>query len=152
MARMIVNATVGTSPQPSFGSGAEPNVELATQAAYIAATLTAANAAVTAEINTTAVANAVAALVADGAAPTQAHVTTLNLAWGTLLTAIGAQDTAVGAAAAAAAVPSLTAATAAVSPDVVLIVNGATVLTKNKLKQIVNALYGLVADSSNLLT
>jgi hypothetical protein len=31
----------------------------------------------------------VAVLVADGATPTQAHVTTLNTGWGTLNTAIG---------------------------------------------------------------
>ena len=40
--------------------------------------------------NETAVVNAVATLVSDGASPTQAHVTTLNSAWGTLKTAIDA--------------------------------------------------------------
>jgi hypothetical protein len=152
MARMILNATVGTSPQPSYGSGTEPNAALAAQAVSIAAVKTATAAAVTAEVSTTAVANAVAALVADGASPTQAHVTTLNSAWGTLLTAIGTLNTAIGAADTAAAVPSLTAATAAVSPDTVLIVNSATVLTKNKFKQIIGDLVNMVVNGSDLLT
>ena len=41
-----------------------------------------------------AVATAVATLVTDGASPTQAHVTTLNTAWGTLNTALSALETA----------------------------------------------------------
>ena len=55
---------------------------------------------VPAVVSTTAVAAAIAVLVADGASPTQAHVTTLNGAWATLLAAIntsvvGASDIAV---------------------------------------------------------
>lgn len=40
--------------------------------------------------DTTDVADAIAVLVADGASPTQAHVTTLNNAWTTLLASITA--------------------------------------------------------------
>ncbi len=40
-------------------------------------------------VSTTAVAAAIAVLVADGASPTQAHVTTLNSAWTTLLAGTG---------------------------------------------------------------
>jgi hypothetical protein len=61
-------------------------------------------------------------------------------------------NTAIGAADTAAAVPSLTAATAAVSPDMVLIVNSTTVLTKNKLKQIIGDLVNMIVNGSDLLT
>jgi hypothetical protein len=44
---------------------------------------------------TTTVAADVATLVADGASPTQAHVTTLNSDWGTLNTAVAAVSTAI---------------------------------------------------------
>lgn len=63
--------------------------------------------------STVAVAADVATLVADGATPTQAHVTTLNTDWGTLLTAIGA------------AVP---------SGDVSISVDNATVTTMTQLR------------------
>jgi len=47
--------------------------------------------------STTTVAANVATLVADGASPTQAHVTTLNTNWGTFLTAYTAYTGGVGA-------------------------------------------------------
>lgn len=47
--------------------------------------------------STTALAAAVAALVADGASPTQGHVNTLNTAYGTFATALTAYNTAVSA-------------------------------------------------------
>lgn len=46
---------------------------------------------------TTTVAANIATLVADGASPTQAHVTTLNTNWGTFLTAYTAYAGGVGA-------------------------------------------------------
>jgi len=46
---------------------------------------------------TTTVAANVATLVADGASPTQAHVTTLNTNWGTFLTAYNSYTGGVGA-------------------------------------------------------
>lgn len=52
---------------------------------------------------TTNVAAAVAVLVADGASPTQAHVNTLNTAWGLLATAIATAKTSTAAAKAGAA-------------------------------------------------
>lgn len=62
-----------------------------------------------------AVAAALATLVADGASPTQAHVTTLGTAWATALTNSTAQG------------------------DAVLLFNPATVLTVSKLKRILDA-------------
>lgn len=69
----------------------------------------------TAAVDTTAVAAAIAVLVADGATPTQAHVTTLNSAWTTLLAEI-------------------TAAKAAGTGDVVLSVDLSTITTGNQLR------------------
>lgn len=51
----------------------------------------------TAAISYTAVAADIATLVADGATPTQAHVTTLNTDWGTLKTQIDAKQAEVSA-------------------------------------------------------
>lgn len=65
--------------------------------------------------DSTAVAAAVATLVADGATPTQAHVTALNTAWGTLLT----NSTAKG--------------------DVIVLVNPTNVPTLTKLKRAFDA-------------
>lgn len=47
---------------------------------------------IAAAVSTTAVAADIATLVADGASPTQAHVTALNGHWTTLLAAITAQQ------------------------------------------------------------
>lgn len=63
----------------------------------------------------TAVAAAIATAVADGATPTQAHVTAINTAWTTALTNSTAQG------------------------DAVLLFNPATVLTVSKLKRILDA-------------
>jgi len=124
MARMVVNATVGTSPQPSFGSGTEPNAAIA---ALVTARNTANDAAYAAVTPKTATEAAIAALEADGALPTQAHVAALRSAWNISSTAISTTSTATNA-------MSLASAAASVASDVVLIVNSATVLTKNKLK------------------
>jgi uncharacterized membrane protein len=69
--------------------------------------------------STAAVAAAVAALVADGATPTQAHVTTLNTAWGTLLTAITTYETAVQSSA---------------SGNLVILIDTAVITTSNAVK------------------
>lgn len=87
MARIAFGCTLGGDlGQGRFGSSAGSVPPAATSAAIAAGTLT------------TNVAAAVAALVADGASPTQAHVTTLNTAWGLLATAIAAANTAAAAA------------------------------------------------------
>lgn len=66
------------------------------------------------------VAAAVGVLVADGASPTEAHVTTLNTAWGLLATAIAAAKTATAAAK-----------VAADGPDVIVEIDDAVVTTQN---------------------
>lgn len=83
MARVAFACTLGQSlGEGRFNSTAGSNPSVSTAAATAAGTLT------------TNVAAAVAVLVADGASPTQAHVNTLNTAWGLLATAIAATNTA----------------------------------------------------------
>lgn len=67
---------------------------------------------------TTTVAANVATLVADGASPTQGHVTTLNTNWGTFLTAYTAYVGGV----------------AALTADVTLMFNPSTVTTMNQIR------------------
>lgn len=129
MVTTILTGTVGTGPMATIGQGAASSATLATaQADALALTYTA-------------FAAALAVLVADGASPTQAHVTTANSAWTTLKTAI---DLVVADVAAISAGP-------AISADVVLAVNGATVLTKNKLDEIMRAMRWSI-EGSSLLT
>jgi len=77
----------------SFFGKVDPSGAASAASSYsdVTAAKTATAAAVTAAPSTTAVAAAIGVLVADGASPTQAHVTTLNSAWTTLLAAIVAQ-------------------------------------------------------------
>lgn len=129
MVTTILTGTVGTGLMATIGQGAASSATLATaQADALALTYTA-------------FAAALAVLVADGASPTQAHVTTANSAWTTLKTAI---DLVVADVAAISAGP-------AISADVVLAVNGATVLTKNKLDEIMRAMRWSI-EGSSLLT
>lgn len=87
MARIAFGCTLGSDlGQGRFGSSAGSVAPASTSAGVASGTLTAN------------VAAAVAVLVADGASPTQAHVTTLNVAWGLLATAIAAANTAASAA------------------------------------------------------
>ncbi len=81
----------------------------------------------------------VATLVADGASPTQGHVTTLNTNWGLLNTAVNTlqADIASGSASAPA--------------DVVLSFDATQVVTRTKLRAAVAALL-LAAEGSNDLT
>lgn len=79
----------------------------------------------------TTVAADVATLVADGASPTQAHVTTLNTDWGTLSPLIAG--------------PGVT------NGDVILSFDGANVTTKNQLRAAVAALLAIL-DGSSVLT
>lgn len=74
------------------------------------------------------VAAAVAVLVADGASPTQAHVNTLNTAWGLLNTAIQAAN-------------------AAATGDVVVDIDNATVANQNAARAAVRkALEGIAGS------
>lgn len=129
MAVMNLVGTVGTGLTASVGSGAASSASLATAKADAAA------------IDYTAFAAALAVLVADGASPTQAHVNTANSAWTTLKALI---DTTVTDVAAISAGPALTG-------DVALYVNAATVLTKNKLDEILRAMRFII-EGSSLLT
>jgi hypothetical protein len=124
--RMTLVASVGTALTASYGSAKEASAPITT--------MKAANAA----IDYTAFAAALAVLVADGASPTQAHVTTANNAWTTLKALV---DTAI---ADALLVP-------AVSADVVLVINGTQVVTKNKLDEILRGMRQLI-EGSSLLT
>lgn len=115
--------------------------------------------------DTTAVEAAVATLEADGAAPTQAHVNALRTVWNTLvadgitakaatvaaLGSAGTADTNTGTAKTAVDAISLTASLAAVAADVSLLINSATVVSKNKLNEAIRALLRLV-DGSDLLS
>lgn len=94
MAIMALGATVGTTLTAALGSGKIAPVT-----------------------------DAIAVLVADGASPTQAHVTTLNTAY-----------------------------TALLANDVVLLINSSSnVSTKNKLREILRA-FMFQIEGSNLLT
>lgn len=124
MARLILTSTVGSGVAASYGNAAEPNGAIA--------------AAVALQPDPTAFAATLATLVADGAVPTQAHVTAVNNAYTTL------------AAAQTAYVAAVNGLGATVSADVVLLINGATVLTKNKFREMVRGLSQLVFGSSLL--
>lgn len=102
MARMTLTSTVGSGFAASYGNSSQPDA--------------------------TAFEAALAVLVADGASPTQAHVTTANNAYTTLKAAY----------------------TAYYGNDVILSVNGSTVLTKNKYREIIRGLEQLVFGSSLL--
>lgn len=96
MALAAIKLTVGQS----LGDGRYGTVIKGASVPAVSTTQTdvaaAKTAAALAVADAAAVAAAVAALVADGASPTQAHVTTLNSAWGTLNADISAANTAAG--------------------------------------------------------
>lgn len=119
MARIAFGATLGGnlgSGQFNTSSGSlPPNLTAATTADDDAGTA--------AGTLTTNVAAAVAVLVADGATPTQAHVNTLNTAWGLLATAIATTKTSTAAAKAGVA-----------TKNVILDIDAAVVTTKNGVR------------------
>ena len=120
MARIAFGATLGGDlGNGRFNTSSGSVAPAATSAGVAAGTLT------------TNVAAAVAVLVADGASPTQAHVNTLNTAWGLLATAIAAANTATAAA------------------NVVLDYDDAVVTTKNGLRAAVRRILHTV-DGSGL--
>ncbi len=118
MARIAFGATLGQSlGEGRFSSSSGSVAPAATSSAVAAGTLT------------TNVAAAVAVLVADGASPTQAHVNTLNTAWGLLATAIAAADIATAAA------------------NVVLDIDTAVVTTRNGVSAAVRELMKTIEGS-----
>lgn len=88
-----------------------------------------------------AVAAAIAVLVADGASPTQAHVTTLDNAFTTFATKQAALKTAVD------LVKTDTAAAAAVTGDAVLSIDTTNVSSITRLKRVIDALLRLAQGS-----
>lgn len=118
MARIAFGATLGGN----LGEG-----RFSTSSGSVAPAITNANTA-NGTLKTD-VAAAVAVLVADGASPTQAHVTTLNVAWGLLATAIAA------------------AATGAAAANVVLDIDNTVVTTRNGVKAAVAELLRTVEGS-----
>lgn len=118
MARIAFGATLGGN----LGEG-----RFSTSSGSVAPAATNANTA-NGQLKTD-VAAAVAVLVADGASPTQAHVTTLNAAWGLLSTAIAA------------------AATGAAAANVVLDIDNSVVTTRNGVKAAVAELLRTVEGS-----
>lgn len=118
MARIAFGCTLGQSlGEGRFSSNSGSVAPSTTTAAIANGTLK------------TDVAAAVAALVADGASPTQGHVTTLNTAWGLLATAIA------------------NAATGATAANVVLDIDSSVVTTKNGVKAAVRELLRTVDGS-----
>jgi len=126
MATMILTATIGSGTLISFGNQKNDVAQASTVKTDVAA------------IDYTAVAADIATLVADGATPTQAHVTTLNTDWGTLKALI---DTAVTDAAKL----------SGGAPDA-LIYLLSTNLTKNKLLAILRQWQSQIIDGTNFLS
>lgn len=125
MALEAFTATIGTVA-PTLGRATDPSAAATALGVSIAA-------AVALVPNPAAFAAALATLVADGASPTQAHVTAVNNAYTTLA---AAQVTY----AAAVAALSTTAVSATVAADVSLLFNTATVVSRNKLVEAVQKL------------
>lgn len=135
MALEAFTATIGTVA-PTLGRAADPSAAVTALAAAIAA-------AVALAASSTTVAANIATLVADGASPTQGHVTTLNTNWGTFLTAKNAADAAVAAL-------STTAAAASVAADVSILFNTSNVVSRNKLNEAVSKLLPLIGGQGIL--
>jgi hypothetical protein len=126
MARDTVTATVPSTGFVSTGRAVEPNTAIAAAVALVP--------------NPIAFEAALATLVADGASPTQAHVTAVNSAYTTLKTAQTAY---------AAAVAALT---SGVSADVTLLWNVANVVTKNALRKAVAAIMMQATNNASSLS
>ena len=127
----------GNFVSSTFGEAGDPVTSATTASTDAAQVHTDTVAAVAAQPSTTTVAADVATLVADGASPTQAHVTALNTAWGTFLTAQTAYNTAVGTAntdAATAATAAASAVSALGSADVIILYNTSTVTKGNTFR------------------
>lgn len=82
-------------------------------------------------VDTTAVAADVAALVADGASPTQGHVNTLATDWATLLAAVTAQQ-------------------ATVTGDILVSIDTSVLNTGNKIKAAIHAVLQAIRNAGML--
>jgi hypothetical protein len=138
MALRSYSATIKSDGSPSLGKTPDASAAVVTA-------VTDAATAVAAAPSTAAVAAALAVLVADGASPTQAHVNTLNTAWGTLLTAIGTLNTAV-----LLVQTDVAAASGDVGADVAVSFNPDNVLTKNNFRGALRAIINAVEGSNHL--
>lgn len=132
MARIAFGCTLGQS----LGEGRFSTSSGAKTPALTAATTADTDTGTASGTLTTDVAAAVAVLVADGASPTQAHVNTLNTAWGLLATAI-----------AAAKVSTAAAVVAAAPANVVLDIDTAAVTTQNGVRAAVREIMQAVKGS-----
>lgn len=119
MARAAFGATLGGD----LGQGGFSTSQVGCAPALTSATTADNDAGTASGTLTTNVAAAVAVLVADGASPTQAHVNTLNTAWGLLATAIATAKTSTAAAKVAAA-----------PANAVLDIDTAVLTTKNAVR------------------
>lgn len=108
MARIVITATEDANGNPSFGSASGASAP--SSAAFEAA---------------------LATLVADGATPTQAHVTAVNNAYTTYKAALTAYLA------------------SGVNADVVLSVNAANVTTKNQVLVAVRAMLSRILNGTN---
>lgn len=138
MARSSVAITLGQAlPGGQFnvraGASGPVSVDVATAVADLA-TLTTNVATVTGTLTTN---------VADGASPTQAHVNTLNTAWGLLATAIAALST-------AAVSADLTLVSADDAADLVVDFNTSTVSSLNAVKAAMRAVERLLLGSTTV--
>jgi hypothetical protein len=135
MARVAFGCTLGAALGPT-GEGRFSSVSGAVAPSTTAATKADTDAGTASGTLTTNVAAAVAVLVADGASPTQAHVTTLNTAWGLLATAIATAKTSTAAAV-----------TAAAQANVVLDIDTAVVTTQNGVRHAMRNLLRTIEGS-----
>lgn len=135
MARAAFGCTLGTAIGPA-GEGRFTPLSGAVTPSSTAATTADTNTGTAAGTLTTNVAAAVAVLVADAASPTQAHVTTLNTAWGLLATAIAAAKTSTAAAV-----------TGAAQANAVLDIDTAVITTQNGVRAAVRSLLRAIEGS-----
>lgn len=137
-----LGASLGSGRYAATGKGVTPPLTSST-AADTATGTAQTDVATAAGTLTTDVAAAVAVLVADGASPTQAHVNTLNTAWGLLATAIATAKTSTD----AAKVATAAALTASAPANAVLDIDLAVVTNQNAVKALVDQLVHQVAGS-----
>jgi hypothetical protein len=159
----IVGALPNNEYQSTSGLNADPaaaalaaDTDAATASADAVLADAASDATVAAKLDITAVDAAVGVLVADGASPTEAHVTALSDAWTTLKAANTALNSAIddGKTATALVVTDTatvnadtTAVIAAVSGDLTILVNKANIDTKNKFVSLLRKLQRRIEGS-----
>lgn len=134
VARQSIKVTLGKHfGEGRYDASANPSgpATLATAVTDVGTAVTDAATMVAAQ---TPAAAAMAVLVADGASPTQAHVNTMNTAYGTLATAVAAMNTDVGT-----LNTDITAANVAFGGNVQIIFDSAVITTITQLKRAFDA-------------